>query len=176
MLSADVTGKAQKYSRRGPREFVQVGRFDDDELTIEKIKDACLKHFAPQTGSNVVCGVLAGEQGPSSSHIKQVPGLKQIYVRFISDRSCARASRSNNVEESSISTQVEERSTGKRQYENSVSYTEVKRRAHSVPSPKKAVMHKPVPAKSISVTQMLKLGKVVESPELLICISLTSVE
>jgi len=80
-LSTDVTGKAQKYSRIGPREFVQVG-FDDDELTIEKIKDACLKHFAPQTGSNVVCDVLAGEQGPSCSHIKQVPDLKLIYVRF----------------------------------------------------------------------------------------------
>ena len=61
-LSADVTGNAQKYSRIGPREFVQVG-FDDDELTIEKIKGASLKHFAPQTGSNVVCDVLAGEQG-----------------------------------------------------------------------------------------------------------------
>ena len=52
-LSADVTGKAQKYSCIGPREFVQVG-LDDDELKIEKIKDACLKHFAPQTGSNEV--------------------------------------------------------------------------------------------------------------------------
>ena len=39
-LSVDVTGKAQKYSRIGPREFVQV-RFDDDDLTIEKIKGAC---------------------------------------------------------------------------------------------------------------------------------------
>ena len=46
-----------------------------------------------------------------------------------------------------------------------MSYTEVKRRAYSVPSHKKAVMHKPVPPKSISVTQMLKLQKVVESPE-----------
>ena len=34
-LSADVTGKVQKYLRIGPREFVQVG-FDDDELTTEK--------------------------------------------------------------------------------------------------------------------------------------------
>ena len=51
---AEVTGKAQKYSRIGPREFVQVG-FDDDELTIEKITGARLKHFAPQTGLNVVC-------------------------------------------------------------------------------------------------------------------------
>jgi len=34
-LSADVTGKAQKYSRIRPREFVQVG-FDDNGLTTEK--------------------------------------------------------------------------------------------------------------------------------------------
>ena len=52
-ISADVTGKAQKYSRIGPREFVQVG-FDDDESTIEKIKGACLKHFAPQTGRTIL--------------------------------------------------------------------------------------------------------------------------
>ena len=129
-------------------EFVQVG-FDDDELTIEKIKDARLiRHSAPQTGSNVVCEVLVGEQGLSYSHIKQVSDLKLIYARFIScDRSCARASRSNIMEDSSISSQVGEQSIGKRQYENSVSYREVKRSAYSVPSPKKAVMHKPVPQK-----------------------------
>ena len=85
-LSADVTGKAQKYLRIGPREFVQIGV--EDELTIEKIKVACLKHFAPQIGSNLVCDVLAGEKGPSCLNIKQVPDLKLIYVRFISDRSC----------------------------------------------------------------------------------------
>ncbi|CAB4040553.1 Hypothetical predicted protein, partial [Paramuricea clavata] len=55
MLSADVSGKAQKYSRIGPREFVQL--YDDDdldrfytkeEMTIERVKDACLKHFEPK--------------------------------------------------------------------------------------------------------------------------------
>lgn len=73
-LSVDVTGKVQKYLRIRPRKFVQVG-FDNDELTIEKIKGACLKHFAPQTGRNVVCDVLAGEQGLSCSNIKQVSDL-----------------------------------------------------------------------------------------------------
>ena len=34
-LSSDVSGKAQKYARIGPREFVQ---FTEDELTIEIIK------------------------------------------------------------------------------------------------------------------------------------------
>ena len=67
------------------------------------------------------------------------------------------------MEDSSISSQLGDRSTGKRRFENSVSYTEIKRRVCSVPSPKQAV--KPVPPKSISVTQMLKLGKEVESPE-----------
>ena len=74
-LGSDVTGKEQECSRIGPREFIQV-EFDDDQLTIEKIKGACLKHFAPQTGRSVVCDVLAGEQGPSCSKIKQVSDLK----------------------------------------------------------------------------------------------------
>ena len=34
-LSSDVSGKAQKYARIGPREFVP---FTEDELTIEIIK------------------------------------------------------------------------------------------------------------------------------------------
>ena len=34
-LSAEVSGKAQKYTRVGPREFVQ---FDEEELSIEGIK------------------------------------------------------------------------------------------------------------------------------------------
>ena len=60
---------------------------------------------------------------------------------------------------------MEEQRARKRKYEKSMKYTEVKPRPHSVPSPKKAVMHTLVPPKSISVIQMLKLGKVVESTE-----------
>jgi len=106
-LSADVTGKAQKYLHIRPREFVQVG-FDNNELTIEKIKGTRLKHFATHT--RCTCYVLAGEQGLSCSNIKQVPDLKLLYVRFIS--ACAFWS---NVEASSISFQVEQRSTRKGQ-------------------------------------------------------------
>ena len=68
------------------------------------------------------------------------------------------------MEDSSISSQLGERSIGKRQYENSVSYTEVKRRAYSVLSPKKVVMHKPVPPNA-------ETGKGSRVPE--VCISLT---
>ena len=41
-LSSDVSGKAQKYARIGPREFVP---FTEDELTIEDIKRCFERHF-----------------------------------------------------------------------------------------------------------------------------------
>ena len=41
-LSSEVSGKAQKYTRVGSREFVQ---YDEEELSIEGIKAACEKHF-----------------------------------------------------------------------------------------------------------------------------------
>lgn len=41
-LSAEVHGKAQKYTRVSPREFVD---FSDQEMTIEKIKNACRMHY-----------------------------------------------------------------------------------------------------------------------------------
>ena len=41
-LSSEVSGKAQKYTRVGPREFVQ---YDEEELSTEGIKAACEKHF-----------------------------------------------------------------------------------------------------------------------------------
>ena len=42
-LSAEVTGKAQKFSRIGPREFVSFAGYDD--LALKNIKLACQKHF-----------------------------------------------------------------------------------------------------------------------------------
>ena len=61
-LSAEVAGKAQKYTRIGPREFFP---FDEsEEMTIGNIKSACKRHFLPRIGKNLVCDVLAGEQGP----------------------------------------------------------------------------------------------------------------
>ena len=74
-LSAEVSGKAQKYSRSGAREFVPFDEFN--EISIENIKTACMKHYGmPDT---MCCDVLSGEQGP----LKQLPSLKVIHVRFI---------------------------------------------------------------------------------------------
>ena len=44
-MSADVSGKQQKYTRIGPQEYVP---FEHKEITIANIKDACKKHFRPQ--------------------------------------------------------------------------------------------------------------------------------
>ena len=79
-LSAEVAGKAQKYSRIGAREFVSFEDYGD--LTIENIKEACVKHYN-MSSDNILCDVLAGEQGPSCSSLKQIPSLKVIHVRFV---------------------------------------------------------------------------------------------
>ena len=84
-LSAHVSGKAQKYTRMGPREFVPFP--EKLEFNIGNIKSACLKHFASTIGSDVVCDILAGEQGPSCKCHNQIPDLKVIHVRFLPDTS-----------------------------------------------------------------------------------------
>ena len=47
-LSSEVSGKQQKYSRVGPREFVA---YVYEEVTAENIKAAYKKHFKPKLGS-----------------------------------------------------------------------------------------------------------------------------
>lgn len=79
-LSADVSGKAQKYCCIGPREFVPFG--SEQDLSIENIKIACEKHFS--LGRGLKCDVLAGEQGPCCKATEQIPNMKVIYLRFIS--------------------------------------------------------------------------------------------
>ena len=82
-LSAEVSGKAQKYSRMGPREFV---RFEFEEVTSENIKSACCSHFSPTLIGRKRCDILAGEQGPSCRSVDQIPDLKMIHVRFIDEK------------------------------------------------------------------------------------------
>ena len=55
--SEEVTGKVQKYAKLGARQFVPHSY---GQLTIENIKEACIRHFTRQfqLGKNVVCDVL----------------------------------------------------------------------------------------------------------------------
>ena len=56
-LSSTVLGKAQKFSRIGPREFVP---YPHDDLTVRGIKDACFSHFGKRV-TGMECDILAGE-------------------------------------------------------------------------------------------------------------------
>ena len=55
------------------------------ELTIENIKEACIRHFSRQfqLRKNVACDVLAGDQRPSCVFMSQIPDLRVIHFRFI---------------------------------------------------------------------------------------------
>lgn len=77
-LSAEVSGKAQKYSRIGAKEFVS---YEYEELTVENIRRACEKHFA--VDKLMSCDILAGEQGLSCNTVKQIPDSRVIHVRFV---------------------------------------------------------------------------------------------
>ena len=50
-------------------------------MTVENLQQACLSHF--DVGESSACDVLAGEEGPSCSTVKQMPNLNVVYVRFI---------------------------------------------------------------------------------------------
>ena len=102
-LSSEVSGKAQKYTREGPCEFVQ---YDEEEPSIEGIKAACEKHFSPSLErKGLSCDVLAGEQGPSCQSMKHIPDLKVIHVRFIKSSSTLDSGPIANDYESSSSRQ-----------------------------------------------------------------------
>lgn len=79
-MSVDVSGKQQKYTRIAPKECVP---FEQKEITIANIKNACQKHFRLQIEKHVICDVLAGERGPSYEKMTLVPNQKVFYIRFI---------------------------------------------------------------------------------------------
>ena len=100
-LRAEVSGKAQKYTRVRPREFVQ---YDEEELSFEGIKAACEKHFLPSLErKGLSCDVLAGDQGPSCHSMKHILDLKVIHVRFIKSSSTPDSRPIANDYESSLS-------------------------------------------------------------------------
>jgi len=151
-LSAEVSGAAQKYSRMGPREFVP---YEYEDLTIENVKEACLQHYQnnPDEGpqlEGMECDVLAGEQGPSCTSIDQVPHpTKVIHVRFIG----ATVGQKH-------STQRPKNNKKKRELEAVSPVAKKVSVKSSIPAQEKATTSRY--PKSLSVLDMLKLGKVIE--------------
>ncbi len=136
-LSAEVSGKAQKYSRIGPREFVP---YKYDEVTISNIKEACTKHFSTTVGNNMTCDILASEQGPSCTSLDHIPDLRVVHIRFI---------------ETQGTSLMEVQRPAKRRCVNKATEATKSLPCDQPPSPSR------VCPKSLSVIEMLKLGKVV---------------
>ena len=143
-LSAEVSDKAQKYTRLGAREFVP---FEYEELTVENIKTSVLKrHFDVREGC--VCYVLAGEQGPSCSSVKQIPNLNVVHVRFVEG------------EEKVVKTEKIPRKKARK-----TNVINISPNASPIKStPKACTAHKSkfIP-RSMSAVEMLKLGREIKS-------------
>ena len=154
-LNSEVSGKAQKYTTVGPREFVQ---YDEEELTIEGIKVVYAKHFSPSLErKGLSCDVLAGEQGPSCHSMKHSPDVRVIHVRFIKSSSTPDSRPIANDYESSSSRQqcFSEPVTSPRRNRQDPN------KAPSTGSPNA----KHVIPKSLSISHMMKLGKLAKPNE-----------
>ena len=79
-LGSEPTGKAMKYQKVGPQEFVD---FEYEEVSIENIKLACSKHFNSTLPAGMVCDILASQNGPSCTKLSHLSNFKTVYVRFI---------------------------------------------------------------------------------------------
>ena len=150
-LSAEVSGKAQKYSRIGAREFVP---YEYEELTIENIRKACQKHFA--VDGTMTCDVVAGKQGPSCNSVKQIPDTKVIHVRFV--ERVGESDECEGVEAARVACHGGKSPPAKRRFSGAGSTSEALNRSQpgkTAPSPSKFV------PRSLSLVEMLKLGKVI---------------
>ena len=127
----------------GPREFVS---FPYDELNIQNIKRACEKHFGPRI-REMKCDVLAGDQGPSCKEMEQLPNSSLIHVRFVP---------SETIAEEITPDDMNEKPHGKKCVHTTIG------QSRSLPSPKKTKIETAFP-KSLSVSHILKLGKVAKS-------------
>ena len=149
-LSAEESGKAQKYARIGARVFVP---FEFDDLTIDNIKIACLKHFA--VDPSMTCDVVAGEQGPSCRSFKQVPDSKVIHVRFIEQ---------TNVEildEPTLESTTDPKSPSPKKKCSTFKSATTALGQRSQPMKQASSPSKFVP-RSLSLVEMLRLGKEID--------------
>ncbi|KAJ7356125.1 hypothetical protein OS493_026505 [Desmophyllum pertusum] len=148
-LSAEVSGKAQKYSRIGAREFVS---YEYEEFMIENIRNACQKHFS--VDETMTCDVVAGEQGPSCSSVKQIPDSKVVHVRFV--ERVAIGEPDEGIEVTRVDGPAVKSPPAKRRFSGVENGTQNRSQpTKSAPSPSKFV------PRSLSVVEMLKLGKAI---------------
>lgn len=109
----------------------------------------------------MVCDILAGEQGPSCSTVKQIPDTKLIHVRSIDETEVEIEGRSGDTQD-----------THREQTMNRKQGGAASKVTQSLPSPNKMAKienakSKFIP-KSLSVSSILNLGRVVKSSTTLV--------
>ena len=144
-LTAEVEGKCQKYGRIGPLSIVP---FSYESLTLENIKNVCKKHF--DIGSYMECDVLAGERGPSYTSIEQIKSFKLLHVRFYF------ASKTSNVNLLDQEDEVDYFTAT-----DSKSKEQTKECSAPVQKSPKKVTTKSAYPKSVPLSSLLKLGKII---------------
>ena len=122
----------------------------EKELTLENIKAACKAHF----NTELECDVLAGERGPSFTESGQIQNWKVLHVRFVEILEHPTNEKSRTQTTNKQSTHYSEptaRSPPKSSFQNS----------HSRQTTSVSVRPSPSVVRSVSLSQMLKLGKVI---------------
>ena len=111
--------------------------YNYDEILLENIKQACTQHFKEKRN----CDILASEQGPSCTRLDQLPNLNLIFIRFTTLPSIK-----NNGSASESWTLPSPMKKAK-SFEN------------------KAIEKKSFIPKSLSVINIMKLGKIIRNKE-----------
>ena len=115
---------------------------------MENIKNACKKHF--DVGSYMECNVLAGKKGPSYSSVEQIKSLKLLRLRLYF------ASKTSNVNLLDQEDEVDYfTATDSKSKEQTKECT-----APVQKSPKKVTTKSTYP-KSVPLSSLLKLGKII---------------
>ena len=133
-------------------------QYNEEEISTEGIKPPCEKHFSPSLEhKGLSCDVLAGDQGPSCHSKKHIPDLKVILVRFIKS--------SSTPDSRPIANDYESSSCRQQYFSEPVTPPQRNRqdpnKAQSTGSPN--VKH--VIPKSLSISHMMKLGKLAKPNE-----------
>ncbi len=104
-----------------------------------------MKHFAATIGDSIACDILAGEQGPSCTSVEHIPDLRVVHIRFVEEKSAS-------------DHEIRDRRAPKRKHSPSEKASAVK----SLPCTRQPSPSEAYP-KSLSVIDMLKLGKVIDN-------------
>ena len=137
-MSSTASGRLKKFEPLDTRDFVPFGEYDD--LTIENIKEACEKYYQAPEGS---CDILASDRGPSCTKLEQIKGKKVYFICFLQPKSGIVPKAGQSLFE--------------------------ERFGRYAPSPVKKsenllALQSTVFPKSVSVTDLLKAGKLVKPP------------